>query len=160
MLSDVLSVINISRLQISHHQPISLSLKTGHLVTFVFTAIIPLGVAVEEKARTEVITMPRLDKIGKHATTVSTSDIREGKTTVTYHNTDVVVVNCSRNTITLDSGGWRTVTTKTRMNQTSRQFSLGFGVWQRNFKWYVKHHGRTYDFYDGMVFCLNGGGNG
>ena len=52
MLSDVLSVINISRLQISHHQPISLSLKTGHLVTFVFTAIILLGVVVGEKART------------------------------------------------------------------------------------------------------------
>ncbi len=104
--------------------------------------------------------MSRLDEIGKHATTVSTSDIREGKTTVTYHETDVVVVNRSRNTITLDSGGWRTVTTKARMNQTSRQLSLGFGVWQRDFKWYVKHHGRTYDFYDGMVFCLNGGGNG
>ena len=104
--------------------------------------------------------MSRLDEIGKHATTVSTSGIREGKTTVTYHNTDVVVVNRSRETITLDSGGWRTVTTKARMNQTSRQLSLGFGVWQRDFKWYVKHNGRTYDFYDGMVFCLNGGGNG
>jgi hypothetical protein len=41
----------ISHLQILHHQSISLLLKTGHLVTFVFTVTILLGVAA--KARKE-----------------------------------------------------------------------------------------------------------
>ena len=122
---------------------------------YVFTAIIPLGVAVEEKARTEVITMPRLDKIGKHATTVHGNG-RE--TTVTYHETAVVVVNHNFSTITLDSGGWRTTTTKARMNQTANYFDLDFNVRQINYIWYVEYNGRLYDFYDGIV--LSGGGNG
>jgi hypothetical protein len=55
--------------------------------------------------------------------------------------------------IVLDSGGWRTVTTKLRMNQASYQFGLGFYVneHQRRFEWFVTNGNRTYDFNDGMI---------
>ena len=73
-----------------------------------------------------------MHKIGKHMTTISKYD--DG-TAVTYHNTAVVVFN--DDTITLNTGGWFSNTTKTRMNQASHQFDLGYYVFQRAGKWYV-----------------------
>ena len=72
-------------------------------------------------------------KLGKTATTVSKKD---GVLRVTYHNTVIVEV-AANGDITLDHGGWMTQTTKTRMNQASSQFDLGFQVYQKDFKWYV-----------------------
>jgi len=90
--------------------------------------------------------MARQNAVGTHATTISTDD---GVTFVCYHETDVV--QFGSHTIVLDSGGWRTVTTKLRMNQTSQQFDLGFQVYQKNFEWFVDHQGKTIAFADGMV---------
>ena len=77
--------------------------------------------------------MARADRIGKHKTTVTTYD---SYTCVQYHST--VVVKFNGREIILDSGGWRTNTTKTRMNQASREYGLGFYVFQDNFDWFVK----------------------
>lgn len=55
------------------------------------------------------------DKIGSHKTKVFTDD--EGYTNVVYHETAVVKFNAEK--IILNSGGWRTNTTKLRMNQAS-----------------------------------------
>jgi len=87
-------------------------------------------------------------EIGKHATTVCTSSNR---TVVTYQETQVVIFDDQA--ITLDSGGWKTNTTKTRMNQTANQFGLGFSVYQENFEWFVSTpSGVTIHFEDGMNF--------
>ena len=83
--------------------------------------------------------------IGKVATTVYTED---GSTRVIYHETRVVQFNADL--IVLDSGGWRTSTTKTRMNQTSQEYSLGYFVFQKDFDWFVRFEGKTFDFEDGM----------
>ena len=80
-----------------------------------------------------------------YRTTVSE---RDGKTAVTFHRTDVVVWDA--NTITLNSDGWQTVTTKRRMNQTAEHFGLNFRVWQKNFVWYVDWDGQTLEYRDGM----------
>jgi len=77
--------------------------------------------------------MAQMYEIGKHATTVATGE--DGKTRVTYHST--VVVAFDHNEVTLNTGGWETVTTKTRMNQTSNQFRLGYQVYQKDYQWYV-----------------------
>lgn len=80
--------------------------------------------------------MPRLDTIGTHKTTI----FNDGKyTRVIYHNTDVVSFNDEE--IILNTGGWRTPTTKNRMNQTSKQFNLGFKVIQKDWEWYVQVDG-------------------
>lgn len=55
---------------------------------------------------------------------------------VTYHNTDVVKVD-EGGTVTLTTDGFRTVTTKLRMNQAAYQFNLGYRVYQKDFEWYV-----------------------
>ena len=116
--------------------------------------------------------MSRTDTIGTHRTTVRG---KHGETVVTYHETDVVrfkarpcyykpdqqsdkLSRCHvpRVDVILDSGGWRTPTTKLRMNQASRQFGLGFHVYQKNFDWFVDlpRQNRTLPFEDGMVFSV------
>ncbi len=85
------------------------------------------------------------EMITKHNTTIS-----EGTTIseVRFHETPIVVSTPER--IVLHSGGWRTLSTKMRMNQASREFGLNFQVWQKNFKWYVDFKGKTLVFEDGM----------
>lgn len=70
-------------------------------------------------------------------------------TVVSYHSTDVVKFNSDK--IILDSGGWLTNTTKTRMNQTSNQYGLGYNVYQKNHNWFVRFKGKDIPFNDGMT---------
>ena len=80
-------------------------------------------------------------RLGTHATTIK----QRGKTlTVRYHRTDIVKATPS--TITLNTGGWKTVTTKTRMNQAANQFDLKYSVVQRKGTWYVRHGGKVREF--------------
>ena len=65
-------------------------------------------------------------RIGKTATTVERTE--NGSVRVIYHSTPVVEVTAD-GTVTLNNGGWRTNTTKARMNQTANQF--GLGCWGR-----------------------------
>lgn len=72
--------------------------------------------------------------------TTATSVRRDGHVThVRYHETDVV--SFSPTQITLRTGGWKAVTTKLRMNQASRQFNLGYNVYQVKGQWYVRYKG-------------------
>lgn len=72
-------------------------------------------------------------QVGAHATTIF---VENGWTHVKYHATSVVKFN--DDTIMLDSGGYRTVTTKRRMNQAAVQFDLGFQVFQKGYEWFVQ----------------------
>lgn len=86
-------------------------------------------------------TMSQQQEIGKHRTTVR---MENGELSVVFHNTEVVNANSDR--IKLNTGGWFTPTTKTRMNQTANQFGLGFKVFQKDFDWFVRFNGRTHEF--------------
>ena len=107
---------------------------------------------------------------------------RYGETAVVLHGTPVVKVkrvNAQFNnaldgsvliegkgsglgiwTITLNSGGYRTATTKRRMNEVSEEYDLGFKVYQKNVDWYIditqklrgKWQSCTLDFIDGITF--------
>lgn len=71
--------------------------------------------------------MPRMDRLSPHATTISTS--ADGKDIcIVYHSTCIVQFNDDR--IILRTGGWDSVTTRRKMNQAARQFSLCFEVWR------------------------------
>ena len=85
--------------------------------------------------------MPQQTQVGTHRTTISTYD---GFTNVFYHSTNVVSFN--HKMIILRTGGYRTVTTKTRMNQASNQFDLGYRVYQRKGDWFVDFEGKTIEF--------------
>lgn len=87
--------------------------------------------------------MPKLNAIGSHKTKVICDN---GKTEVIYHQTAVVTITANK--IILNTGGWKTNTTKVRMNQASRVFNLGYTVYQKDFEWYVMRGGRTINFYN------------
>lgn len=92
--------------------------------------------------------MARMDKLSTYRTSVMATGDRLA---VVYAST--LIVDKAGNEITLDSGGWQTVTTKRKMNQAARQFALGYSVYQRNFKWFVDlPTGETVPFEDGMTF--------
>lgn len=94
--------------------------------------------------------MATMKKIGNHATNIRHEN---GKTILRYHSTDVVAV--SGHNVTLDSGGWRSATTKTRMNQAANQWGLDFHVFQKNGEWFVMTEQATFPFYDGMTFEIS-----
>ena len=79
------------------------------------------------------------NKVGEHKTVVFTDS--DGFTKVVYHQTPVVSFNHS--IIKLNTGGFRSYTTKKRMNQASNQYNLGFGVYQKNYDWFVDINGQT-----------------
>lgn len=79
--------------------------------------------------------MSQQQTVGKTSTTVVQDEA--GTLRVTYHST--VVVKATKNEIVLDTGGWKTATTKTRMNQASNQYGLGFRVRQVDGEWLVDH---------------------
>ena len=90
--------------------------------------------------------MSQQQRVGTHKTNIVQL---EGLTSVVYHSTAVVQFNNEK--IILNSGGWETATTKTRMNQASSQYNLGFEVYQVNYTWYVEYEGETIPFADGMI---------
>lgn len=74
-----------------------------------------------------------------------------GVTIGRYHNTDVI--KWDDKTVTLNSGGFETRTTKKRLNAASHQFGLNFSVYQKKHVWYVVlPNGNTVDFVDNMTF--------
>ena len=92
--------------------------------------------------------MARNNKISKTATKIR---VEAGKTFVRYHATDVVAFDAD--IITLNSGGWRTATTKSRMNQTANEYNLPFQVFQKKHNWFVTIGSETVEFTDGMTFA-------
>lgn len=90
--------------------------------------------------------MAQQSRVGEHKTHIYNKD---GRQIVRYHTTDVVSYNAEN--IILNSGGWRTSTTKSRMNQASAEFGLGFGVYQKDSAWIVRFGGNEEMFEDGMA---------
>jgi hypothetical protein len=89
--------------------------------------------------------MTNLNKFQGVATTVRRLD--SGMIVGQYHNTSVAEVLGSN--VRLNTGGYRTNTTKVRMNQFANQFCNGaFSVYQKDFEWYavVKTTNKTYKF--------------
>lgn len=79
-----------------------------------------------------------------------------GYTLYCYHGTDVVKVANCRSHVVLDSGGYRTYTTKLAMNQAFSEVGIRLRVVQIAYTWYVKDpHGPLLKFTDGMIIKLN-----
>ena len=92
--------------------------------------------------------MAQQHKIGRVNTTRG-KDKDTGFYIVKYHATNVVQFN--DDIIILDNGGYRTQTTKTRMNQTSNEFGLGFQVFQRDYEWFIRWNGEELPFNETQV---------
>ena len=86
----------------------------------------------------------------------NTSAIHDGDTwMVRLHNTNIfkMVEHESGRVITLDSGGWKTTTTKKRINEAFESIGLPFVLYQDKGEWYIQlgNIGPTVQFSDGMV---------
>lgn len=103
--------------------------------------------------------MAQTSKVQGRAPRVFTDNA--GTLCVLYHST-VVAKRAPDGTITLDSGGWRTVTTKTRINQFANEHCAGaFQVRQIDGRWEVQRRNaaglvvRALAFVDGMSFVIS-----
>lgn len=72
---------------------------------------------------------------------------RDDMIAIRLHSTDVATF-APDGTITLDSGGWLTATTKDRIHDA---LPGGWRVWQERGRWYVSGNGHTYAYADGMT---------
>jgi len=76
---------------------------------------------------------------------------RQEKESVIFRLYETDIVTVGKDTIILNSGGYRTVTTKRRMNEISEELGLGFSVSSIKGKWMVFNKGYWYIFSDRMV---------
>ena len=53
--------------------------------------------------------------------------------------------------VKIDSCGYETVTTKSRLNAILEEVKYGCKVFQKNFDWFVSYNGETASFWDGMI---------
>ena len=51
----------------------------------------------------------------------------------------------------IDSCGWQSVTTKSRLNAILDEVKYGAKVFQKNWDWFVSFNGQTTSFWDGMI---------
>tara|TARA_B100000900_G_scaffold200335_1_gene169828 strand:- start:35 stop:382 length:348 start_codon:yes stop_codon:yes gene_type:complete len=70
---------------------------------------------------------------------------------VRLHGHLIATVDHSTNAVKLDSCGWQSNTTKSRLNALLEEVKFGCKVFQKNWNWYVSHNGQTADFSDGMI---------
>lgn len=75
----------------------------------------------------------------------------DGSISVRYHSTAVVTYHAD-GSITLNSGGYRTITTKARIGQ----YTFGVSIWQKQGVWSLSAHGKTYPFADGITLTAQG----
>lgn len=85
--------------------------------------------------------------------TIIDSDDNDNHPAVRFHNT-IILVSCGNGIYRLNSGGWRTATTKQRLN--ALLWNLGIHVYQHNFEWYVPTPEGKRLFEDNMTVIAKG----
>ena len=70
---------------------------------------------------------------------------------VFLHGHQIATFDHSTKAIKLNSCGYETVTTKSRLNALLDEVKYGARVFQKNFDWFVSYNGQTKDFIDGMI---------
>jgi len=87
-------------------------------------------------------------------TTVITED-NESK--VMLHGNHIATYNHTLKELELFDGGWQSNTTKSRLNALCAEFATGFGVFQKNFNWFISDfQGVAKPFFDGAIVDYNG----
>ena len=92
--------------------------------------------------------MPSMNHLSKNNTTLAN---RNGIHVLTLHSTEIVHHNPATGEVTLNSGGWQTATTRTRINQYMNTRGLNVGIFQKAREWFVSANGQILPFRDGMT---------
>ena len=76
---------------------------------------------------------------------------------VYLHGNHIATYNYANKELSLFDGGWQSVTTKSRLNALCSELATGFGVFQKNWEWFVSDFQNTaVDFTDGITVNNNG----
>lgn len=92
---------------------------------------------------------PSYAKLIAHSTLEYTDN--NGDRVIRFHLTDIIRWSAD-GSITLNSGGTYSATTKKRFND----HLTGCDVWQRNYQWYLTCEDGTFDYYDGISVTKDG----
>ena len=71
--------------------------------------------------------------------------------TVVLHKTAIAVYDHNTQALKLNTGGWHSNTTKSRLNAILDQLMYVAKVFQRDFNWFLNYNNVTHDFNDGMI---------
>ena len=75
--------------------------------------------------------------------------------TVVLHRTAIATYDHKNEALKLNSGGYTTNTTKSRLNAILQELIAGASVYQKNWNWFLNYNNQTHDFNDGMIL-VNG----
>ena len=76
---------------------------------------------------------------------------------VYLHGNHIATYNYADKELSLYDGGWQSNTTKSRLNALCNELATGFGVFQKNWNWFVSDFQNTVvDFTDGITVNYNG----
>ena len=73
--------------------------------------------------------------------------------TVVLYNTAIATYDHNTQALKLNSGGYTTVTTKSRLNAILQELIGCASVFQKNFNWFLNYNNVTHNFNDGMILC-------
>ena len=71
--------------------------------------------------------------------------------TVVLHRTAIAVYDHKNEALKLNSGGYTTNTTKSRLNAILQEVKFGAYVFQKNFNWFISYNNEVKSFFDGMI---------
>ena len=95
---------------------------------------------------------------GSNTTVFTENDSAYGLESKVYlHGNHIATYNHSLKELELFDGGWQSNTTKSRLNALCAEFAMGFGVFQKNWEWFVSDFSNNKkEFADGITVNYNG----
>ena len=73
--------------------------------------------------------------------------------TVVLHRTAIATYDHNTQALKLNSGGYTTNTTKSRLNAILQGIIGCASVYQKNWNWFLNYNNSTHNFNDGMILC-------
>ena len=73
--------------------------------------------------------------------------------TIVLHRTAIAVYDHNTQALKLNTGGWHSNTTKSRLNAILQGIIGCASVYQKNWNWFLNYNNVTHNFNDGMILC-------
>ena len=90
---------------------------------------------------------------GSNTTVITEDDI----STVMLHGNHIATYYHDTKELALFDGGWQSNTTKSRLNALCYEFATGFGVFQKNWEWFISDFSNNKkEFDNGITVNYNG----
>ena len=110
------------------------------------------------KIETEMNNAVRNKIAWSKANTCTTFDSTIENCFVYLHGNHIATYNYANRELALYDGGWQSNTTKSRLNALCNEFATVFGVFQKNWDWFVSDFNQknVIDFFDGVTVYSDG----